>query len=127
MRESFLHLVWQNQNFINVPLTTVDGQSICVEQVGFVNDLQGPDFKNALLVISGQKWAGNVEVHLKSSDWYAHQHQDDTNYSNIILHVVYEYDIDVYDQNGYEIPTIELRHYIKPEILDNYQLLMSTY
>jgi hypothetical protein len=47
--------------------------------------MAGPDFFNAQLNIGNQKWAGNVEIHLKSSDWYLHNHERDEAYENVIL------------------------------------------
>lgn len=125
MRESLLHLVWLEQLFDSLELKTTKGKSLIIHQTGFLNDLQGPDFKNALLEISNQKWAGNVEIHIKSSDWYAHQHQKDKNYRNVLLHVVYEYDVEVFDVHGNEIPTLELKGYIPKEVLQNYKQLMG--
>lgn len=125
MKESFLHWVWQQQLFTTQNLTTTNGQSVVVEQAGVLNALQGPDFSHALLVIERQKWAGNVEIHVKSSDWYAHQHQKDENYGNVILHVVYEHDVEVFDLHNNTIPTLELKDLISEKLLGNYTRLMQ--
>lgn len=126
MKESFLHLVWQQQLLkINKPFITSQTQALEIHKTGVLNYLQGPDFKNALIELETIKWAGNIEVHVKSSDWYAHQHQNDKNYSNVILHVVYEHDVDVFDLYGNEIPTFELKKYILDTVFLNYEVLMS--
>ena len=56
----------------------------------------GPDFFNAQLSIGTQMWAGNVEIHVKSSDWYVHHHETDAAYDNVILHVVWEHNMEIY-------------------------------
>jgi len=70
-------------------------------------------------------WAGNVEIHIKSSDWYAHNHETDPNYDNVILHVVWEDDVAVFRADGSEIPTLELKNYISEELLSNYKKLFQ--
>ena len=45
-------------------------------------------------------WFGDVEIHLKSSEWYAHRHHEDEYYDAVILHVVYEEDVEVKSRSG---------------------------
>lgn len=85
--------------------------------------LSGPDFFNAQIVIGTQKWAGNVEIHLKSSDWYLHRHENDDHYNNVILHVVWEHDTPIFRKDNSEIPTLALKHYVIDDILNQYLLL----
>ncbi|MFZ2284389.1 MAG: DUF2851 family protein, partial [Lutibacter sp.] len=70
-------------------------------------------------------WAGNVEIHLNSSDWYAHNHEIDENYDSVILHVVWEHSVDVFRKSNHPIATLELKNYISKELLENYQQLFS--
>ncbi len=84
----------------------------------------GPDFFDARIEVSGQLWAGNVEMHLKSSDWYAHHHETDINYDNVILHVVWDDDMEVFRKDGSRIPTLELKNVVSPELLEGYQQLL---
>lgn len=126
MKESFLHWVWEQQLLNTRELYTTNKKLLTVFNSGNLNTLQGPDFSSALLKIESQKWAGNVEIHVKSSDWYAHQHQNDENYKNVILHVVYEHDVEVYDAHNNVVPTLELKKYIDKNVLKNYQTLMQT-
>lgn len=93
--EDFLHYVWQFKSFDFVDLQTFDGESTTIIHQGFLNKNSGPDFSNAKIIIGGTTWAGNVEIHLKSSDWLKHNHQSDTAYTNVILHVVYEHDAEI--------------------------------
>jgi hypothetical protein len=85
----------------------------------------GPDFFNAQIVLGNQKWAGNIEIHIKSSDWYLHHHEKDSNYENVILHVVWEHDTPVFRKDNSEIPVLELKNYISKKDLENYQALAS--
>lgn len=120
MKEDFLHYLWK---YKKVPLSCQlsTGESLEILSFGQYNILSGADFFNAKLLIDGQQWAGNVEMHLKSSHWYAHGHQQDPAYRNVILHVVWEHDIEVFDANNQPIPTLELKNVIVPELLSRYQ------
>jgi hypothetical protein len=67
---------------------------------------------------------GSVELHIKSSDWIQHKHSSDSNYRNIILHVVWQNDKDIFDANNIIIPTIELQPYVSTILLNRYEHLM---
>jgi hypothetical protein len=85
----------------------------------------GPDFFNAQIILENQKWAGNVEIHLKSSDWYLHHHEKDDNYNNVILHVVWDHDTPIFRKDNSEIPVLEIKHYVSKEELNNYLSLTT--
>lgn len=87
--------------------------------------MAGPDFFNAKISIAGQLWAGNVEIHVKSSDWHAHGHEKDPAYENVILHVVWEKDVPVYRKGQNEIPTLELKGYVAESLLEEYRNLLD--
>jgi len=106
--ESLLHYVWKHKIFPLKPLTTEDGQQVEVIDAGLHNRDQGPDFFNAKVRLGDTLWAGNVEVHLRSSDWYRHGHDSDQNYNSVILHVVGEIDGEVRTQDGKTLPQIRL-------------------
>jgi len=125
MKEDFLHHVWQFKKFITQGLTTVQGEPVEIINGGQYLQLAGPDFFNAQVVIGGQKWAGNVEIHIRSSDWYLHSHERDANYDNVILHVVWEHDTEVMRRDNSEIPVLELKHYVDPALLSGYNALAS--
>jgi len=104
---------------------TFNGETIQIYKAGDHNENSGPDFFNAKILIDNQIWAGNIEIHIKSSDWYLHQHEKDSNYDNVILHVVWQHDIDIYRENNAVIPTLELQGFTSQSLLLNYHQLFS--
>ncbi|GEP49346.1 hypothetical protein FNO01nite_00180 [Flavobacterium noncentrifugens] len=125
MKEDFLHYVWRFRKFDHLDLQTSSNESVSVIHPGEYLQLAGPDFFNAQLVIGTQKWAGNIEIHIKSSDWYLHQHEKDPAYENVILHVVWEHDAEIFRSDNTTIPVLEIKRYISKETLSNYKSLMS--
>ena len=124
MTEAFLQYVWQHQ-LLEEGLATADGQPLCVERAGIHNLDAGPDFLNASLRIGELRWVGNVEVHIKSSDWNRHHHTADHAYDNVVLHVVYEDDAEVSTADGNKIPTLELRRFLPDYLWNNYEELIN--
>jgi len=120
MTEEFLHFLWRYRNYDLRHLHTTDGEPVDVLRPGEYNTDSGPDFFNARIRIGETLWAGNVEVHLRSSDWMKHSHQHDNAYSNIILHVVHEADQLLLDRSGKRVPTLELTGRIHPELYRKY-------
>lgn len=125
MKEDFLHYLWKFKKFDTLNLKTFNGEEITIVNVGQYLELAGPDFFNAQIIIGNQKWAGNVEIHIKSSDWYVHHHEKDAAYENVILHVVWEHDTEIFRANNTEIPVLELQNYVDKADLKNYKELMS--
>ena len=125
MKEDFLHYLWQYKKFDVSALKTVQGESLIIVHSGSNLQNQGPDFFNAQILLDGQKWAGNVEIHVKASDWYLHHHESDSNYDNVILHVVWEYDTPVFRKNNVEISVLEIKNYVAKEALEQYFNLTS--
>ncbi|HEA30040.1 MAG TPA: DUF2851 family protein [Leeuwenhoekiella sp.] len=123
MKEDFLHYLWKHKKFDIGHLKTTAGAVIALVSTGMHNQLAGPDFFNARLRINGQLWAGNVELHVNASQWYAHGHEQDPAYDNVILHVVWEEDIAVYGANNAALPTLELKRYVSSDLLNGYQKL----
>lgn len=85
-------------------MTTTGGQPVRIIDPGLLNTGSGPDFFNAKVIIDGHAWAGNIEIHVKASDWYRHGHDRDTAYDSVVLHVVAENDAAVTRRNGESIP-----------------------
>ncbi|MCC6700230.1 MAG: DUF2851 family protein [Fluviicola sp.] len=111
MNENYLHLIWKTKRLPFHLLQTIDKKEVKILHVGIYNTASGPDFFNGQIEIDGVRHSGNIEMHIKSSDWYAHKHHEDRAYDNVILHVVYEHDQLVFIE-GIEIPTIELKEHI---------------
>jgi len=126
MQEDFLHYIWKHKSFDTSLLKTTKGESIAIANLGQHNHNAGPDFFNAQISIANQLWAGNVEIHIKSSDWYVHNHEVDRAYDNVILHVVWEHDTQIFRKDNSEIPTLELKHYVDKSLVNNYQKLMQS-
>ena len=125
MREDFLHFLWRWRRFEMRDLKTTAGELLEILQPGELNTHAGPDFFNARLRLGNTLWAGNVEIHLKASDWLAHRHDTDPAYDNVILHVVSEEDQRLFRPNGTALPCLELKARIPPNVLDKYQRLQN--
>ena len=126
MKEDFLHYIWNNKKFDFSSLTTVCNKKLAIIDTGRHTQASGADFFNAQLVIDNLRWAGNVEIHLNASDWYLHNHHIDSNYDNVILHVVWNYDMDVYRKDNSAIPVLQLKDYVYPNTNDSYMDLTQT-
>ncbi|WP_299096143.1 DUF2851 family protein [Winogradskyella sp.] len=126
MQEDFLHYVWKHKAFSSSSLKTASGAPVVILKLGEHNHNSGPDFFNAQLNIDGQLWAGNVEIHIKSSDWYVHGHEKDKAYDNVILHVVWEHDTEVFRSDNSVIPILELKQYVDANLLTNYIALVQS-
>ena len=125
MKEDFLHYVWKFQKLISPRLRTVSWQRLPVLNPGLHNENSGPDFFNAQLQLDGQLWAGNVEIHIQSSDWYAHGHEKDPAYDSVILHVVWIHDAEVIRDNGEVIPVFEIQDFVEPLAVKKYNKLLT--
>jgi hypothetical protein len=124
MTEDFLHFVWQFGLFDRNNLKALTGEEIDIITIGQYNSDAGPDFFNARIRINGIEWAGNVELHLRSSDWNKHGHTNDSAYNNVILHVIEEYDINIFNKSGTKIPAIKLQ--FNKLLLENYLKLYGS-
>ena len=122
MTERLLQFIWQFQYFNKGELTTLQGERLLITSPGQYNTNQGPDFLEAKIRIGNTTWAGNVELHFKTSDWEKHKHHQDDNYNNVILHVVWEHDLP--PQNS--IPVLELKDRVPKILLSRYRELMSS-
>ncbi|THH40281.1 DUF2851 family protein [Neolewinella litorea] len=124
MREDFLHYLWRLARFELRDLRTTEGQPLTIQQFGIHNIHAGPDFDDARIQLDGLHWAGKVEMHLRSSEWYDHGHHEDPAYDGVILHVVLEEDRPVYRRDGSRIPCLELRHRIPAGARNRYWRLL---
>ena len=123
MREDFLHFIWQFQLFNKKSLQSRSGLDFSILNPGIPNSDAGPDFLNARIFIGDLEWNGNVEIHLKSSDWKRHGHSEDPNYHNVILHVVLENDYEL-EIEGEKVETLELKGRVFFPYLKSYERLL---
>ena len=127
MKEELLQYLWQHKIFRQNELRTTDGRDIHIISPGMMHHDAGPDFKQAVIRINDIIWAGDVEIHVNGSDWYRHHHQNDEKYKSVILHVVYNADMEILRQDKEYIPTLELKHFIPEEMLEEYKkITLST-
>jgi hypothetical protein len=132
MTERLLHFIWQFQYFNKSELTTSAGEPVQILFAGQYNTNQGPDFSDAKIKIGKTTWAGTVELHIKTSDWKKHNHQSDSNYNNVVLHVVWEDDggsrnsvpANTTEQSSV-VPVIELKDRVSKILLQRYEELMN--
>ena len=124
MDEEFLIYLW-SQQLLNPELKTQQNEDLTIINPGARNYNSGPDFFNARIKIGKNVWAGNVEIHIKSSDWGKHKHGDDHAFDNIILHVVLTDDKPVKRNSGEVIPCLELKNKFNEDIVNTYNNFMS--
>ena len=121
--ELFQH-IWQFRLFSQSGLTTLEGEPLHIEHPGQHNRHAGPDFTGGRIRIGETLWVGNVELHLKTSDWFRHGHQYNLQYRNVILHVVFEHDMPGETTNG--IPILELQPAVPKLLLQRYESLRQS-
>ena len=120
MKEEILHYLWKKKKIPCLNLKLITGENLSIIKFGEYNEFEsGPDFINAEIEIEGVRWFGNIEIHVKSSDWYLHNHQNDKSFENVILHVVLKFDKDVYI-NGVKLPTLQLVDIINEASISDY-------
>ena len=126
MNEDLLHTIWKYKLLGQNKFIGSKGESIEVISIGELNQDSGPDFFNSKIKINDIVLAGNVEIHIKTSDWLKHNHQKDKSYDNLVLHVVYEHDKELPQNDKFNVSVLELKNYIKPSLLEQYtQLQLS--
>jgi len=86
--EKKLYHAWLFQKYLLSNLQTTDGKKVSIIRTGRRNELEGPDFSEAQILIDDNILTGDVEIHINNADWYHHGHHKDPIYNNVILHVV---------------------------------------
>lgn len=126
MTEDFLHYIWKYKLYNATQLITTSGEPIVIHKAGEHNTNAGPDFFNAKLKIGDTLWAGNIELHVKSSDWEKHNHTNDKLYDSIILHVVHVDDKPIQRLNGEIVATLELKGKFDESVFEKYLALQKS-
>lgn len=106
--EKLMQYVWQHRLWRQNDMRTVDGRRVQVIDPGRLNTDAGPDFFNAKICIDGRMWAGNIEIHVKASDWHRHGHSSDSAYDSVVLHVVDRDDAVIRRRDGQIIPQLRM-------------------
>ncbi|KFF21212.1 DUF2851 family protein [Chryseobacterium sp. JM1] len=125
MTEKLLQYLWNYKVFKNYDFKDLEGNPVEIIQFGRWNTDAGPDFLNAKIKTKGLVIAGHIELHIRTSDWIFHNHSQDPNYQNIILHVVYQNDTDIDDLIRKNVPTLELKDHIDSNMLWKYEKLIN--
>lgn len=121
MNERLLQFIWQFQYFNKQELQTAGAEPLQIIHPGHLNTNQGPDFKEASVKIGNTVLLGAAELHLRTSDWLKHQHDGDTNYKNVVLHIVWQHDATIHTH----VPVLELQHRVSKIMLQQYQQWMN--
>ncbi|MBK7306473.1 MAG: DUF2851 family protein [Chitinophagaceae bacterium] len=121
MTEKLLQYIWQFQYFNYGDLYTEEGELLQIIHPGSLNSNQGPDFSDAKIKINTTTWAGSIELHINTSDWKNHKHSNDKNYKNVILHVVWQHDINL----NLPCSTLVLQDKVPKLLLSKYDELMN--
>lgn len=107
--------IWQEILQYRAALKTKTDESIAVIYPGRRNDDRGADFKDAIIATAQGQLKGDIEIHVKASDWWLHHHHQDPSYNRVILHVVYQNDTanSIMRENGLKVPTLALEDYVE--------------
>lgn len=125
MTEKLLQYLWNYKVFSRFDFKNTAGDPVEILEFGKWNTNAGPDFLAGKIKINGVVFAGNIELHIKSSDWIFHNHSGDPNYRNIILHVVFQHDLEIEELAEQNIPTLELKEHIDTAVLWKYEKLVG--
>jgi Protein of unknown function (DUF2851) len=105
--ERLLQSIWQHQRLRRGELKTGDGKIIRVFHPGFASVEGGPDFCNAVLQIgNAAPVSGDVEIDLRASGWRAHGHDKNKSFQNVLLHVVWENEVQSQKSNVQSPPAV---------------------
>ena len=125
MNEKLLQYLWNFKIFNSFNFIDVDGNPLEILDFGKWNFNSGPDFLFGKIKQKNLVLAGNIELHVKSSDWIFHQHSGNPEFENIIAHVVYAHDVEIEEFKTKKIPTLELKNYIDENVIAKYQVLLQ--
>ena len=123
--EDLLHFIWKHRLFSQHNLQCISRKNLQVIKTGSHNTHAGPDFEGTHLSIDNIEWFGHVEIHIRSSDWDRHKHQEDKAYNNVVLHVVFEHDTDIRREDGTVPETFVLKPYVKETVFPKYKQMMG--
>jgi len=117
MQEIELYYWWQS--FSEAQACSHDNRLLGISP-GFLNTSEGPDFESAEFRLDGIVYRGDVEIHIRLSDWRTHGHHLDPRYDRVMLHLIWEdirdKDAKVFNSRGAAIKTISFTGFPKCRI-----------
>ncbi len=94
MDEALVRRLWLGGGWPAGALRGVDGTPLQVVYPGRQGHGAGPDLLDAIVALpDASLLRGDVELHVRASDWRVHGHAADPRYANVILHVVWRDDV----------------------------------
>ncbi|MBL7933769.1 MAG: DUF2851 family protein [Bacteroidia bacterium] len=126
LKEDLLQFIWQQRLLKPLALFTAGGNELVIVKTGDLNRNSGPDFFNARIKLKGVELIGNIEIHIKTSDWLKHGHQHDKSYDNIILHVVFDHDVELDQNRNHSVEVLEIKNLIDHKVLEKYEGLIGS-
>ncbi len=109
--KNIMNYIWRNRLFPKEGLCTTSGKKLQIIHVGENNANEENVFCNARIRIDGHIWSGNVIIHDKSSDWEKDiKEKGKIAYTNAILHITGNDDIETLRPHGESIPQIRLNY-----------------
>ena len=121
--EALVQKWWNEQRFFDTNMAAIDRRAIRVIKPGILNHNEGPDFMHAEIEIDGKLHIGDVEIHVRSSEWYAHKHHLNSRYNRVVVHAVFfndDFNLRTRLQNGKRVPTLELLKWVAVDTGDLY-------
>ena len=125
MNEKLLQYLWNYKIFTSFDFKDVEGNNLEILDFGNWNFDSGPDFTLGKIKFNNLILVGNIELHVKSSDWIFHKHSGNPEFDNLICHVVFNHDVEIEEFKNKNIPTLELRDYIDENLLSKYESLLQ--
>jgi len=125
MNEKLLQYIWNFKIFRNFDFKDLEGNPVEILDFGKWNHNSGPDFLYGKIKTKDLVLVGNIELHIKSSDWIFHHHSDNPEFQNIILHVVFLHDCEIQELQNSNTPTLELKNYIDKNLLSKYEMMVQ--
>jgi len=112
-KEKDIYRAWLEGNFNKTHLKTTSGENVSIISAGERNEVEGPDFLNGIVIIGDELLRGPIEIHRNNMDWYEHNHHNDPNYNDVILHVVTrcKYERGIKTSQHKTVPTLVLKDY----------------
>ena len=127
--EARVQQIWHQQHLLDTDMASIDRRAIRVLKPGIWNHNEGPDFMHAEIEVGGKLQIGDVEIHVRSSEWYAHKHHLNSRYNRVILHAVFfndDFNLRTRLQNGKRVPTLELLKWVAVGTGDLYDNTIDT-